>query len=166
MVECTRETGLTTNVRVKDFTSHMMEPNIVAHGKMTSKMDRVPRPGPLELSTRECIRTGSNMEMESSDGLTTVNSMAISTLTTSKAKENTTGLMEELTKAPGTIIKCTEKACCVGKTERCIREITIWIRKKDMGCSHGQKERSTKGTGKIINSMAKDTTSLKVENGG
>ena len=161
-----RETGLTTNVKAKETSSHKKEQSTEEDGKMTSKMARGLKLGPLVPSMSECIRTDSSMEVESFDGLTTASSVENSISTTYKDMENTTGLMAVYTKDTGIIIKCMEKVCFVGKTERCTREITIWIRKKDMECSRGLKGRNMKEIGRIINNMEKDTISLKVEKEG
>ena len=103
--------------------------------------------------TRETIKMGSSVAMESSTGL--INRIIRVTLpvTTFMDTESTTGIMVVDMRGHGKITRCMGKAHLPGKMAEYIPESITEIKDKVMVYLHGQTKLDMMATGKVENKM-------------
>lgn len=160
----TRANGKTTKLTEMEFILMLMELNIWDNGKMINKKDMVQKFGQMEQNTKEITSKEKNkvkdnfigqMDLSMMDSLVTIISMA---------KEYTHGLMVELIKVNGKIIKWMESENSFGLMEENIMEIILRISNTDLVNLNGLMAENTKAAGKMENRMVRVFMSTQVEN--
>lgn len=134
--------------------------NMKASGSMIFSTAMVWRPGLTVPYTQVSIRTGGKMDVVSLSGQMGATSVGNSKIMISKALASITGQTDECSLETGRATKCMAMAYSRGQTTVCMRDPIEMIRKKDSGSLHGPTARSTKGSGKMGNSMGRGSTPL------
>ena len=104
----TKDSGRRIRPTVKGSIYIWMVLSITELGLMINKRGKELKHGLMGPSTRACIWAARNMDKESLNGQTALNSRASSPTTTSKDKACTRGLMVVSTPDSGTSTRCTE----------------------------------------------------------
>jgi hypothetical protein len=94
-----------------------MVPNIQENGKKINNTVMDKRHGLMAQNTKEIMNMERSMEPVHSDGLITHNTLVNSTITTSKERECTLGVMDVNMRESGKITKCMARAPLLGLTE-------------------------------------------------
>ena len=125
-----RESGKTTRLTVRVFTSTLTELNTTGTGKRISKMEKELKPGLMVLNTQATMLTAKSTAEECSTGQMAQNMRANSTTTIFMDQEFTNGLTEENMMVTGNKIKCTGPVFSNGKTGDNTKENIKMIKRK------------------------------------
>lgn len=84
------------------------------------------------------------------------NTQAISSITTSKAKEFMNGLTAECMRVNGKTTKCMEKESLLGEMEGDMKVTILMIRKKVLACLNGLMVENTLASGEMASSTGRE----------
>jgi hypothetical protein len=141
--------------RDKGLMCTRMEPSMKVSGWLTSNLERGLRYGRMGLNMKVSMSMGRSMAKGSLHGLMAVSMTGTFMITTYRGKVLIAGRMEGNILEIGSPIKCMERDCSHGVTERNMKEITLKTKKKVWEDSNGLMERCIMDIGRMVNSTEK-----------
>ena len=146
------------------FTRTLMGQITQVNGLMTNNTAKVKNAGQTEQSILDNMLKERNMEPDFLNGQMVQTTMEILKTTTFMVQVSTTGLMEEGTKAHGSITKCMDEESLHGRMEESMSGIMLRIKRKATAFLLGLMVVNTWEAGKMESSMEKEPTLLEMKN--
>jgi hypothetical protein len=138
-----------------ECTSIRMDKSMKDTGKMTCKRAKEKKSSRMAASTTDSSRAVRSGDLELTYGLTHLFTLASGSITTSKDRENTSGLMVESTKECGAKTNFMVWVFILGQTEESTRESIRMIRNTDMEFTPGPMAKSTTVVGRMESNTVK-----------